>query len=67
MRHTISSAKKRAKTTKARHTADSKGWVKVNYFGNYLIIAKDNIRKLVDPDTGWVQLEYRIDPPKKVI
>ncbi|MCK4791074.1 MAG: hypothetical protein KAV87_45495 [Desulfobacteraceae bacterium] len=65
MRRTVSLAKNRASTEETQNMADANGWEQAGYFSSYLILVKDDLRRLVDPITGRVSLQYRIHPPCK--
>ena len=58
MRRKVSSAKKRASALETRNIRDSNGWEQVGHFNSYLILAKDDLRRLVDPVTGRVIAQY---------
>ena len=34
------------------------GWERVGYFGSYLLYARGNIRRIVDPNTGKIVAQY---------
>ena len=41
------------------NTADLNGWKYIAKYSGYLIYAKDDIRRLIDTDTGRVITQYR--------
>ena len=59
MKRTVISAKKRASALETRNITNLKEWKFVANFNSYSIYAKDDIRRLIDTDTGRVITQYR--------
>jgi len=59
MRRTVSLAKKRASALETRNITNLKEWKFVANFVSYSICAKDDIRRLIDTDTGRVIAQYK--------
>ena len=47
-------------TVKTSNLDDFTGWKQVGNFSSYGIFAKDELRRLVDPTTGRVAIEYSV-------
>jgi len=59
MRRTVTSAKKRASTEETRDMTDLNEWKYICHFDSYSIYAKDDIRRIIDPATGGVIVQYK--------
>ena len=59
MKRTVISAKKRASALETRNITNLKEWKFVANFNSYSIYAKDDIRRLIDTDTGRVIAQYK--------
>ena len=65
MRRTVTSAKKRASTEETRDMTDLNEWKYIGHFDSYSIYAKDDIRRLIDTDTGRVITQYEFKEPRE--
>jgi len=60
MNRKVSSAQKPKHTTTIWETDDLREWQKVCNFGSDLLLAKGDHRRLVDPTTGEIKMQYEI-------
>jgi hypothetical protein len=42
-------------------SSDAGNWRQVGYFGSYLLYGQNNLRRIVEPDTGKIIAQYRVN------
>jgi hypothetical protein len=47
-------------------TGESDRWEEVGYYGTYLLYGKENLRRIVEPETGKIVVQYEIRSPGPV-
>ena len=61
MNQRVSSAHKARLTGKTRKMTDLNEWQRVCNYGSYLLFAKGDYRRLIDPVTGRIQIQYIVN------
>lgn len=61
MNQRVSSAHKAGLTGKTRKMTDLNKWQRVCNFGSYLLLAKGKYRRVIDPVTGRIQMQYIVN------